>query len=589
MGLDGIFLHAICLEIEKFKNARVEKISQISEYELVICLKKQKKVANLLISVSATNPLIYFAKNFKKSSLKIFNFESLIKNRLKNSYFIDVFQAGLDRVLYLNFSAKDEIGSKKEFVLAVELIARYGNIILFNKKTLEIEDAIKRVYEKNFLKRPILPKQKFIMLKEQEKLNILKEEELYVLKKIISLKEKTLEEALFCCLQGVSKFVASCFAKKFKKKLIFEFNEQEKTLLFNLIVFLKNLIVNGNFCFVVILKEGLLKDFSFFDVSNFCSFRVLKKFDSASELINFFYEEEVFYERELKKTNSVVKFLNGAILKTKNKIKAREQDLNKAKEKSHYKEYGDLIISSFNKIKKGQTNVILKNYYDGEDSLICLKLNPRLNVAQNAQEYYKKFKKSITAKKKLEELILAAKEELQFLQNELVFVRHCTNEEDLFEIEKELQEEGYCFCLENLENKSKKQKQEKKDLNFLKFKTEEGFYFFCGKNGKQNDFLTTKRAKKEDLWFHVEGFAGSHVVLLTNGKKEIPYDVIVKVATVAAYYSKARNEKKVYVNYTLAKNVSKPKGAKAGLVLVKNFKSVMVFLDYNIVEKLRID
>ena len=585
MGLDGIFLRAVILELETFVGAKVEKIVQISSYEIVFVLKKFRETKNLLISASANLPKMHFTKTPPKGNLKNFYFETLLKNRLKSAWFFKIYQTGLDRIIYLEFIAKDEIGQEKNFVVAVEFFSRYSNIILYNKETLKIEDSIKRVSLDSYKERPILPKLKFVALKEQEKINILKEDTLKIVKKILSFNGITLKEAIVKCLQGVGGFVAEVLSFKFGSRLIENFDEKDRANLFKHIVFLKNLIEKKEFKFVAVFKYNMLKEFSFFDVSKFCCKFYVKEFNSAAELLDYFYNEKVFLERQTQKTNSITKFLKYEIEKLKNKIKAREKDFEQAVERLQYKEFADVLAANLYKLKKGKNSICLENFYD-DSKTVCLKLNPKYDGSKNVQDYYKKYKKAKTAIKKLEVLLKEACEDLKFLQEEYGFVKRCTNEEDFLYILKELNEEKYYFKFNNNEKEKINVKKNLQIDSFLKFKSSDGFNFYCGKNGKQNDLLTVKKAKKDDVWFHASNVSGSHVVVFVNGKT-ISETAILQAATVALYYSDLKDEKKGQVWYTTIRNIKKEKGSKPGMVNFKNVRTITVNSNFELVEKLR--
>ncbi len=585
MGLDGAFLRAVVFDLKDFVGAKVYKISQLSSYELVFVLKKSKQTKNLIISISSSNPCVYFTKQIKKGiDEKKYVFETLIRSRLRSSWLVDVVQDGLDRVLKLHFKAKTEIGDEKDYIVYVEFFSRYSNIILYDLETLKIEDSFKRVSLDSFIDRPVLPKLKMTFLEKQDKLNILEIDSLEVVQKILEQKESTLKEAILKTLEGFSGFVADVISFSFKNILIKDFSSQQKAYLYEIISFLKKTL-DGNFEFVAVFLDGKLKDFTFFDVTKFSDLYNIKKFESVGSLLDFYYEEKTFLERETKKKNGIVRFLKQEISKTQKKIKAREEDFKNATLKKDYKKYGDLLAANVYKLKKGQEEIIVEDYYDGNKP-IKIKLNPKFSPSENIKFYYRFYKKANTTKESLKILLEEARKDLQFLQNEYQFVERCTNEEDLLNIIEELNEENFKFDI-NIKKDVKKKKYEKEDL-FLKFKTSDGFQFFCGKNGKANDILTLKKAKKDDYWFHISDLPGSHVIVFTNGK-EITNIAILEAATVAAHYSSAHDEKKADVWYTKALNVSKQKGAKPGMVNFKDVKIVTINLDFELVERLRIE
>ena len=585
MGLDGAFLRAVVFNLKKYVGARVSKILQLSHYELVFVLKKLKETKNLMISINPSSPAIYFTKNIQKTKTLNFSFETLLRNRLKTSFLVDLEQDGLDRILKLYFSAKDEIGQQRDFVLCLEFLGRYGNIIFYDLDSLKIEDSIKRVSIDSFPKRPVLPKLKFASFKEQTKINILEQDSLFISKKILEQKEKKLEDAIVETLEGFSFFIARIIGFPYRDVLIKDFSEKDRAFVFDFVSYFKDILKHGRFKFMAIFQEGRLKDFSFFDVKKFVDFFETKEFETIGELLDFFFEEKIFLHRQKQRENSIVRFLKREIVKAENKIKVREEDLKAAVLKKEYRKYGDLLAANLYRLKKGQTEILVENFFDGGKPVL-LKLDPKLTASQNVSYYYRAYKKAKMTKEKMKDFLVKAKEDLNFLQNEYQLVKRCTNEEDLLEILKELNEENFHFDFGS-KNIKKKTVDSKKAM-FLRFKSSDGFYFFCGKNSRENEILTLKKAKKEDVWFHIKDISGSHVVVFSNGKK-ISNTAIFEAATVAAYYSDAHDENKADVWYTLILNVSKQKGTKLGMVNFKNVKTITVPLDFELVKRLKQD
>lgn len=587
MGLDGIFLRAVALELKAIENFKVQKIIQPSSYEVVISFRGFGESKSLLISASASAPKIHFTNNSFSGCDKVFPFGIILKNRLRSAKLVKVYQEGLDRIIYLEFGSVDEIGQLQHFVLSVELFSRYSNIILYNKSSLKIEDAVKRVNIDSFTTRPVLPKLSFIKLASQEKLDISKEDGLLIFRKIFEFGEKSLSEAFLGCLQGVSKFVATVLGSKFEGVPVCSLNENARAFVFDVILRLKSMLQHGSFDFVAVLKEGKLKDFTFFDVSKFCSSFEVKKFGSASEVLDFFYEERAFVERQSKREDSIVKYLKREITKAVAKLKAREEDLVASNERKLYKKYGDLLSANMYRVKKGQKYIEVEDFYNNCAPL-RLTLNPKYDASWNVQNYYKQYKKSKVAIEKLELLISQVKKDLNFLKSELGFVLRCKNEEDLNEIVAELNYEGFSFNFKKSKNVCTSKKASLEGCSFLKFKSTDGFYFYCGKNNKQNEVLTLKKAKKNDIWLHVSNMTGSHVVIFSNGK-EVPESSLYQAALAAAYYSEARENSNVAVWYTLIKNVGKPKGMPIGMVTFKNCSTIVVAQDIDFLKSLQVD
>ena len=216
-------------------------------------------------------------------------------------------------------------------------------------------------------------------------------------------------------------------------------------------------------------------------------------------------------------------------------------------------------------MKKGDTSVVLEDFYD-ENREVTIPLDPALSPVDNAQKYYKEYRKAATAERMLRQLIEQGTEELAYIDSVFDAVSRTEGESELLEIRQELSEQGY---LKNYKNKNKLLKAQPP----LEYRTSDGYLLWCGRNNKQNDKLTLREAKPWDIWFHTQGFAGSHVILVTEGKSldELPDRTVEEAAMVAAYNSKARDAALVPVDYTQAKNVRKPGGAKPGMVIFDHY------------------
>ena len=261
--------------------------------------------------------------------------------------------------------------------------------------------------------------------------------------------------------------------------------------------------------------------------------------------------------------------------------------MNDFSDKDDYKKYGDLLSANINKIHKGQKIVEVENFYD-LNKPVKLKIDPEKSPVQNIQKYYKIYKKAKNARVKLNELIENSRNELEFLESELDLLLRSSNEDELNEIINELNEQGYYLKTARNSSNLKKNKAKNKKLEPLKFMSSDGFVILCGKNNKQNDYLTTKKANKNDIWLHTHNIHGSHVVICANGHA-ISDKTLEEAAVIAAYNSKGRGGSKISVDYTLIKNVHKPNGAKPGMVIFDNYRTIFVDPDAELVEKLSID
>ncbi len=250
-------------------------------------------------------------------------------------------------------------------------------------------------------------------------------------------------------------------------------------------------------------------------------------------------------------------------------MSSRLAELGECKDRDKLRIYGELIKANMHLIENGSKKAVVQNYYDEDLKSVEIPLNPTISVSANTNNYFKEYKKSYTAEQTLTKLIESDKKELLYLDSVLDNIARSTSVADIDEIRKELNATGYI----------KKQKQnghrEKKSINLKEYKSKEGYRIVVGKNNLQNDYITTVLAKKNDIWFHVKGNAGSHVVVFCDGGN-VSDETLAFAATLAAKNSKSANSSNVPVDYTSIKYVKKPSGAKPGMVIYTTNKTLFV-------------
>ncbi|MCD7872295.1 MAG: NFACT family protein, partial [Clostridiales bacterium] len=261
------------------------------------------------------------------------------------------------------------------------------------------------------------------------------------------------------------------------------------------------------------------------------------------------------------------------------KAEARKQELKECGDKEKYKIYGDLIISNQYALQKGSLFYDLHNYYDN-DNIIRIPADPAETPMQNAQRYYKEYRKKQTAQAKLSGFILQAEDESRYLDSVIDSLSRADSSGEISEIKSELTQTGF------LKRRNYKNSKSPKALKPKEYISTDGFKISVGRNNLMNDKLTLKTAKKHDLWFHIKDGAGSHVIVANNGF-EFTDEVIREAAMLAAYNSKAKNSSNVAVDYTLVKNVKKPNGAKPGMVVYDNYKTEYVTPNEDELERIK--
>lgn len=556
MALDGIFLHHLKNEISDFAvDSRVDKIHQPSRDELVITLRSREGSRRLLISCNADSARIHFTDFPPENPSKPPMFCLLLRKRLTGAWVTSIVQEDLERILRINFSGTDELGDKVSYALIVEIMGRYSNIIFVDKDN-KIIDSVKRIDENKSQVREILPGLTYTAPPKQDKLNIFTCDTDVIREKIIG-SNKGLYKAYMDTLKGVSPIVC----RELENGLsVDEFKHQAENPVPTVVI------------------ADTPKDFSFIDIKQYDHLAVIRHYDTFSQLLDFFYYERVRLMRIKARSADLFKKVNTLQERAVRKALNRAQELEDCKDKETYRLFGDLINANQYRLEKGAPFYDLENYYD-DNKIIRIPADVTLTPAQNAQKYYKEYRKKQVAETKLSQFIDDANAEAQYFETVLDALSRAETDSEITEIKSELSQQGYI-------KKSSDKRKNQKALKPMMFKTRDGFSVLVGRNNMMNDRLTLKTARNYDTWFHVQDSAGSHVICETSGR-EITDDAIHDCAVIAAYFSKARESSNVAVDYTLVKNIKKPNGAKPGYVIYDPYKTEFATPTFEETESLR--
>lgn len=556
MALDGIFLHHLKNEISDFAvDSRVDKIHQPSRDELVITLRSREGSRRLLISCNADSARIHFTDFPPENPSKPPMFCLLLRKRLTGAWVTSIVQEDLERILRINFSGTDELGDKVSYALIVEIMGRYSNIIFVDKDN-KIIDSVKRIDENKSQVREILPGLTYTAPPKQDKLNIFTCDTDVIREKIRG-SNKGLYKAYMDTLKGVSPIVC----REFENGLsVDEFKHQAENPVPTVVI------------------ADTPKDFSFIDIKQYDHLAVIKHYDTFSQLLDFFYYERVRLMRIKARSADLFKKVNTLQERAVRKALNRAQELEDCKDKETYRLFGDLINANQYRLEKGAPFYDLENYYD-DNKIIRIPADVTLTPAQNAQKYYKEYRKKQVAETKLSQFISDANAEAQYFETVLDALSRAETDSEITEIKSELSQQGYI-------KKSSDKRKNQKALKPMMFKTRDGFSVLVGRNNMMNDRLTLKTARNYDTWFHVQDSAGSHVICETSGR-EITDEAIHDCAVIAAYFSKARESSNVAVDYTLVKNIKKPNGAKPGYVIYDPYKTEFATPTFEETESLR--
>lgn len=570
MALDGIFLRHIKNEIEsQALGARVSQIYQPNREELIFGLRTFGGNKKLLLSARANSPRINFCVNTPENPAQPPMFCMLLRKRIGGGKLVSVRQNDCDRVIMLDFECVNELGDTVIITVVCEIMGMYSNIIIVDSNGVII-DSLKRVDLTMSSKRLVLPNIKYELPEPQDKLNILNCEACEIAERIKNLDcEMPLNKAVLRVVQGVSPIVCREIEYRVLEGAT---NRIEGVLLDKLtdeLERLKNITAECNGKpYVVYRDDGKPMDFCFMPIKQYSGFATVEKAESFSELLDSYYETRDRRERMKVKTQSLTKLLTNTIERIARKISKQQAELDRCQNREHLRICGDLLQANLYRIQRGAEYADVENYYDEHNAVMRIKLNPAISPAANAQKYYKDYQKAKNAEIMLSEQIRKGRTELDYIESVLDVSQRAETEKEISQIKEELAEQGY---LHSNRNKSKKQTA----LPPLEFTSSDGFKILVGRNNKQNDKLTLKTAAKNDMWLHTKDIHGSHTIILCEGK-EVTEQAIFEAACLAAYHSKAQNSSQVPVDYTLVRYVSKPSGAKPGMVIYVNNRTIYV-------------
>ncbi|MCC5911960.1 MAG: NFACT family protein [Clostridiaceae bacterium] len=576
MALDGLVVSSLVYEFKELLNFnRIEKIYQPENDEIIINIRSNRKGLKLLLSANSNYPRVHFTTANKENPTTPPTFCMLLRKYLQGGKIVDITQPDFERIIKFKIETLDELNTVKYRELIIEMMGRHSNIILIDCEDNKILDSIKRISFDVSRYRQVLPGLKYTMPPSKDKYNPLTVENLEDFKdKLSNQMHASTIKGLYTAFIGISPLVAReiCFLAGLEEDILLShLLDHEFTKLFSSFSSFLTKAKNNNFqpSIYIDQQESKYIDFSVVPINHLSTYH-RQEATSISSMLETFYLNRDLKERMKQKSYDLRKSITTKLDRLYNKVQNLHQDFKKAEKAESHKIKGDLLTANLYKIQKGDASVEVVDFYDEAQKTVLISLDKRLSPSKNAQNYYKKYNKAKNALIEVDKQVKKAKEEIHYLEQIVVNIDQSTYLSDLEEIQGELIETGY------LKKRSNKKKIATfKKTGFLKYKTSEGLELLVGKNNKQNDEITLKIATKEDLWFHVKDMPGSHVLLKLEGITPSNTSIL-EAATLAAYYSKAKNSTKVPVDYTEKKNVRKPKGAKPGMVIYDNYSTILV-------------
>lgn len=576
MSLDGAYLSLVKQELisKGLIGSRIDKIHQPARDELVITLRGFKGGVKLALSANPSAARVCVTEGITDNPQSPPMFCMLLRKHLNGGRLLDIVQEGLERVLSFDFECVNEIGDVVKNRLSVELIGRCSNIILLTEKEgeMRVVDSIKRIGDDVSAVRRILPGILYEPPPKENRLDIRLCSCDEARDRLAEFSEQKLDKTLIKVFEGVSPIVCREWAFYTARDMDAPckcLEDKEKLQRFGFFLNkLKSALTEGNAKFVTIYeKNGKPVDFTFIPVEQYGTGMIQKDFNTASELLDGFFSGRAAAERMKQRSGDLLRSILAVYNRTAKKLELQKGELAACGEREVFRVRGDLLSANIYRMEKGMNEITVDNYITGQPETI--KLDVRLTPAQNAQRCYSEYKKLDTAEKMLTKLIEQEKQELVYLDSVFDAAARAKTDAELQEIRFELSGSGY---LKKGRNSSVDKSA--KPLQPLKFKSKDGFDIWVGRNNLQNDRLTLKTANGNDLWLHTKDIPGAHVIVFAGGR-EIPDSTIEEAANIAASNSKAKGNTKIPVDYTKVRYVKKPSGAKPGMVIFTNNKTIL--------------
>ena len=541
MSFDGFFLHHMVEELRReLVNGRIQKINQPFEQELVLQIRSNRQSHRLLLSAHPVFGRIQLTQTTFENPAQPSTFIMVLRKYLQGALIESIEQVENDRIVEITVSNKNEIGDHIQATLIIEIMGKHSNILLVDKSSHKILEVIKHVGFSQNSYRTLLPGSTYIAPPSTESLNpfTIKDEKLF---EILQTQETTAKN-LQSLFQGLGRDTA---------------NELENILVSDKLSTFRNFFNQET--------KPCLTETSFSPVP-FAN-QVGEPFTSLSDLLDTYYKDKAERDRVKQQASELIRRVENELQKNRHKLKKQEKELLATDNAEEFRQKGELLTTFLHQVPNDQDQVILDNYYTNQP--ITIALDKALTPNQNAQRYFKRYQKLKEAVKYLTDLIEETKATILYLES-VETVLNQAGLEEIAEIREELIQTGFI----RRRQREKIQKR-KKPEQYLASDGETIIY--VGRNNLQNEELTFKMARKEELWFHAKDIPGSHVVI--SGNLDPSDEVKTDAAELAAYFSQGRLSNLVQVDMIEVKKLNKPTGGKPGFVTYTGQKTLRVTPD----------
>ena len=563
MAFDAFYLSCVLREIRTLEEPKVEKIHQPSRDTVILHLKHREGRAKLLLAANPAAPRLHLTTANPENPAEPPMFCMLLRKHLMSARLTGVFQLPMERCAVFSFDCIDEMGDRVEKRLVAELMGRTCNLYLLSPDG-RIIDCLRRVGLDETAKRPALPGMyyqapepvnKADPTADESYVNLLTEPGADILADRLmdalgGLSPLVCREAALYAAGSTDARVSSCDERAVTEKLRLFFREQ----------------LNHPRPYYWAGPDGVPKQFAFCPIRQYGEYR---EADSFCALLDMYYTLRDRTDAIRQKGQGLRKTVQNLCTRLTRKIAVQEKELLQSKDRERLRQLGDIVTANLHRITKGQTILQAEDFYDEEMKQIDISISPVLSPQQNAAKFYKDYTRMKNAEKELTKQLAIGREELSYLQSVLDELNRAQSEQELEEIRQELSAGG-CVKADTGKRKIKQAKTAP-----MRFESTDGFPIYVGRNNRQNEELTFKMARKDDIWLHASKVHGSHVIIACAGKR-VPDDTVTQAAQLAAYYAETAGGQNIPVDITPVKQVKKTPAGKPGMVIYHTYRTVVV-------------
>ncbi|WP_289136707.1 NFACT family protein [uncultured Brevibacillus sp.] len=570
MAFDGVVTRAVARELHKLVGGRISKIHQPHHSDIVMQVRTQGETVKLLLSANPTYPRLHITTEEFSNPLEAPMFCMLLRKHCEGGMIESISQVDMERIIHIDVRTRDELGDTAVRRIIMEIMGKHSNIILIDPATGIILDSAMHVTLAISQYRQVTPGRPYVSPPSQDKNDPLAASQQDFISSI-DWNSGRLDKQIVDAYTGISPLLAKEILHRAglanRETLWAAFSEVMDA--FKQQVYVPNIVET--------------KDKAYFHVAELTHLQAesITPFPTTQALLQAYYEGKALRDTVKQRAHDLIRFVTGERNKNEKKIEKLEQTLQYAHDAELFRLYGELITANMHQMKRGDKELVTVNWYDETGGTVTIPLDPLKTPSENLQSYYKRYNKAKNSLQVVGEQIEQAKMEILYLDGLLVQLAHASLKE-AEEIREELVEQGYVRDRKKRGPRKKKETRPELEVYF----STDGTEILVGKNNKQNEYLTNKLASAHDTWLHTKDIPGSHVVIRARAFTD---ETLLEAATLAAYFSRAKQGSQIPVDYTLIKHVKKPSGAKPGYVIYEQQRTLFVTPQESLIRQLKLN